>query len=543
MLSIFLSSHEGRQSFNPTAGGVRSGNHVRLVTVAVARSHNMKEDSAISTRTCTVDPMQPAVAKSPFNLPNADVRFLTADNVLFHLHKNILSIASPFFNDMFSLTQVSDNAGTSTEEHIPVTESSIIFDALLRLLYPVAKPPLTERVRVEEMLEAALKYQLEEAIMTLRSVWRLFIPKYPLQIFATACRLRLEKEARMAADSFKEKAVWKKENSEYKFKNTIAGASYVKEMAAVPAGTYFRLMYFLGDKKSDLSASFIEPGDPTAHQKHQEVSSTSSCVHESDVDTPFPFPDITLRSRDGLDVPTHRSVVRFASGDKLLGQPSLPSEEESRLNTVYEVDADAVTLRSLLRLCYPFAHVDFNALDEVDAVIQLAQKYEVKLLLNLIKEQYAVSLPNEPLRGYFLASKWGWSDIAHKAAMHLARSHTGDLTIVYCPAMEYVSAPTYYQLLKFIYTCRTAVIQALDACYSLSLWDEFGGAFDIQTLASFAVDLSASRNMHGSYYASGCRDCRVDRGKPDCSCRKSALQTCLDDHRKLQEAIEYKLSQ
>ncbi|KAI0698272.1 hypothetical protein BC835DRAFT_1269263, partial [Cytidiella melzeri] len=140
-------------------------------------------------------------ANAPFNLPNADVVFRTADNVDFHLHKNILSIASPFFNDMFSLTQPSKAKiqTTLSDEHIPITENSETVDGLMRLLYPIADPPLTDRVLIEQMLEAALKYQLEAATDTLRRAWHPFIPQHTLSIFATACRLHLQDEAKMAA--------------------------------------------------------------------------------------------------------------------------------------------------------------------------------------------------------------------------------------------------------------------------------------------------------------------------------------------------------
>ncbi|KAI0698273.1 hypothetical protein BC835DRAFT_1209557, partial [Cytidiella melzeri] len=140
-------------------------------------------------------------AKAPFDLPSADVVFRTDDNVEFHLHKPILSIASPFFHVMFSLTQPSETKTqtTTSDEHIPITENSETIDGLMRLLYPIPDPPLTDRVLIEQMLEAAIKYQLEAATITLRRAWHSFIPQHTLSIFATACRLHLQDEAKMAA--------------------------------------------------------------------------------------------------------------------------------------------------------------------------------------------------------------------------------------------------------------------------------------------------------------------------------------------------------
>jgi hypothetical protein len=102
-----------------------------------------------ATRTSPEKPSETAkVAGAPFNLPSADVAFQTADNVLFHLHKVILSIASPFFADMFSLAQPPpgpDEMPLSLDrDPIRITEDSQTFDRLLRMLYPVSNPALTD---------------------------------------------------------------------------------------------------------------------------------------------------------------------------------------------------------------------------------------------------------------------------------------------------------------------------------------------------------------------------------------------------------------
>lgn len=42
-------------------------------------------------------------AASPFDDRNADVIFRSSDDIDFHVHKSILSFASPFFHDLFTL--------------------------------------------------------------------------------------------------------------------------------------------------------------------------------------------------------------------------------------------------------------------------------------------------------------------------------------------------------------------------------------------------------------------------------------------------------
>ncbi|KAI0799800.1 hypothetical protein BC629DRAFT_1611902 [Irpex lacteus] len=182
-------------------------------------------------------------ASYPFASPTADVVFITADDVEFRLHKGILSIASPFFNDMFSLTQPPTPHGTeSADSHIPVAESSEVFDTLMRLVYPVSEPPLTDHTLVERILEVALKYQLEKATDALRSALRLLIAQYPLAIFASACRLRLQEETHMAAAEWKKRAAWNADPF----------------LAKLSAGTYFRLLHFLRTNP-DPAVNFIDP--------------------------------------------------------------------------------------------------------------------------------------------------------------------------------------------------------------------------------------------------------------------------------------------
>ena len=49
---------------------------------------------------------------SPFSFPAGDVFLRSADNVNFRVHTILLSLASPFFHDMFSLPQTSNELQT-----------------------------------------------------------------------------------------------------------------------------------------------------------------------------------------------------------------------------------------------------------------------------------------------------------------------------------------------------------------------------------------------------------------------------------------------
>jgi len=71
----------------------------------------------------------PSPAPSPFDRTNADVILHTSDDVEFRVHRIILSMASSFFDTMFSLPQ----SGSSSDlQSVDVTEDSRTMETLLR---------------------------------------------------------------------------------------------------------------------------------------------------------------------------------------------------------------------------------------------------------------------------------------------------------------------------------------------------------------------------------------------------------------------------
>jgi hypothetical protein len=401
------------------------------------------------------------MAGAPFNLPSADVVFQTADNVLFHLHKAILSIASPFFADMFSIAQPPPD-----EIHLPldqgpvrITEDSQIFDLLLRMFYPVASPALTDRLRIEQMLEVALKYQIDDTIAVLRDAWRLLIPEYPLQIFASACRLRLHEETQLAAKAWKTQAIWEKISIEndpsqkIPFCATMEGVSYVSEMASLSADTYHRFLSFLRTNP-DPDIRFIDPPHSTTLKRPVSVHLPPITIES--YGTCLPSTDIILRCSDGVDVHVHRLILALSSADKLLAiaVPSLPAADDEDQLPVYQVSTDGRTLGALVRLCYPFAEVNrcIVGLRQLDEVVQLARVYQVKPVEDLIRKQFDVFSKSDPLGGYYIAMKWEWLSEADRAAK-LACGNGYQLN--YTWAMDQCGAYAYVRLLKYGHHLRT----------------------------------------------------------------------------------------
>ncbi|KAF8904282.1 hypothetical protein CPB85DRAFT_982180 [Mucidula mucida] len=136
-----------------------------------------------------------------FNSADADVVLVSCDGAKFAVHKCILSVASPFFKDMFSLPQSS----SSTQRNIDIecTETKDVLFVLLRFMYPVPNPSVASLDALVPLLEAARKFQLDYIVDELRLTLvdeRLgFVKEAPLRVYAIATRFGFEEEMRVAA--------------------------------------------------------------------------------------------------------------------------------------------------------------------------------------------------------------------------------------------------------------------------------------------------------------------------------------------------------
>ncbi|KAJ8507558.1 hypothetical protein ONZ45_g10084 [Pleurotus djamor] len=115
-------------------------------------------------------------APSPFNRPDADIILRSLDGVKFHVHKLILSVSSPFFDDMFSIPQPKASGESLLDDDtslpiIPFVEDSVTLDILLRDCYPTQEHVFTDRGVLMKVLRAADKYQLDKTMRRLEQVY------------------------------------------------------------------------------------------------------------------------------------------------------------------------------------------------------------------------------------------------------------------------------------------------------------------------------------------------------------------------------------
>lgn len=170
-----------------------------------------------------------------FNSADADI-FLNVEDSgnqkrQFAVHKCIMSTASPFFRDMFSLPQPS--AAQATELDIPsidMPESADVLYTLLQYIYPVPNPIILSLSKLVPVLEAADKYDILVAVDSLRKqlVSTENLTEDPLRIYAIASRYDLQEEIRIAA--------------KYTLKKNVLDCPLSDDLKHITAYDYHRLL-------------------------------------------------------------------------------------------------------------------------------------------------------------------------------------------------------------------------------------------------------------------------------------------------------------
>ncbi|KIO24834.1 hypothetical protein M407DRAFT_25795 [Tulasnella calospora MUT 4182] len=146
------------------------------------------------------------VVKAPFDASSIGDCFLrSSDGANFKASRVILSIASPFFRDMFGLPQPGDETTNTTSDlpTITVEEDAQTLETFLTMLYPLDPPVVQSYDIATKLVRACDKYLISP--LRLKSCLRdmLATPEAlerdPLGVYALAWRLGLEEEAKTAS--------------------------------------------------------------------------------------------------------------------------------------------------------------------------------------------------------------------------------------------------------------------------------------------------------------------------------------------------------
>jgi hypothetical protein len=108
----------------------------------------------------------------PMDLPDANIIIRSSDLVYFRLHKSVLVLVSPFFEDLLSLPQPSDGETVNGLPVVQLSEDSELLNSLVSILYPVRKviPISYEKVLCSCDLSAVITNRLLQGAVPTRGV-------------------------------------------------------------------------------------------------------------------------------------------------------------------------------------------------------------------------------------------------------------------------------------------------------------------------------------------------------------------------------------
>ncbi|KAF8262045.1 hypothetical protein EI94DRAFT_1442394, partial [Lactarius quietus] len=130
-----------------------------------------------------------------------DVILQSSDLVSFHVHKSILAISSPLFNDMFALPQPCDDKAVDGLPIVHVSEDSELLHSLLSVLYPIPSAIPDSYEKKFTLIAALQKYEMTAVLSAIRSQlgWELTTTEAPFLTYDIASSKRLIQEAETVA--------------------------------------------------------------------------------------------------------------------------------------------------------------------------------------------------------------------------------------------------------------------------------------------------------------------------------------------------------
>ena len=103
------------------------------------------------------------------NLANADIIIQSCDSVNFRVHKLVLSMSSPFFDDMFSLLQPSNQETIDGLPVVHLPEDAEVLNSLLTMFYPSPSMISNSYDKTLMVLAASQKYDMDSVQSRIRT--------------------------------------------------------------------------------------------------------------------------------------------------------------------------------------------------------------------------------------------------------------------------------------------------------------------------------------------------------------------------------------
>jgi hypothetical protein len=160
---------------------------------------------ALVKEEATTEYSDPSFVPLRLNVPDASIIVRSSDQVDFRVHKSVLAMSSPFFEDLLSLPQPPDDELVDGLPVVQLSEGAGLLNCLVALLYPI-RPPIKpgSYEKVFALLAACQKYdmvsfQLDIRDKVERGVFPAPVGAQAFTAYALASSMRLVPEMEHAA--------------------------------------------------------------------------------------------------------------------------------------------------------------------------------------------------------------------------------------------------------------------------------------------------------------------------------------------------------
>jgi len=197
--------------------------------------------------------------KHPFTFADADVILRSSDGVNFKVHRLVLSLASPFFRDLFTLPQTSSNTTVADcLPVIPMSEAASLLSDLLQFIYPFPDLIMDSFSSVTAILKGGDKYQLQRASSAAQKQMLKYADSDPIRVYALGCYYKVAELAQAGARASR------------RFPSLPEPAA--DEFQMTSSIQLWRLIKFHETKITDLFANQLPSGSPSLNEDTQTIS-------------------------------------------------------------------------------------------------------------------------------------------------------------------------------------------------------------------------------------------------------------------------------
>lgn len=176
--------------------------------------------------------------------------------------------------------------------------------------------------------------------------------------------------------------------------------------------------------------------------------------------------DLVLHTSDGGRFAVHRIFLTLASSllkRSLMPGSASPSPQFSGIvikpekgRDIIEIAEDGLTTERVLHFCYPFTNPVLENLDDVQKVLAMMKKFEMRGLMERVKSLLVQPsfLEEEPLRVFAIAYRFGFEAETRIAARSTLRHQ---IFGPYVKELEHIPASVYHKLLQYHRKCSVVV--------------------------------------------------------------------------------------